>query len=67
MTVETRIGASLAALRIAADLTQEELAERSGMSIAAVRGIELGTVQPPVAQVAQLTAAIAARLRSEPG
>jgi transcriptional regulator with XRE-family HTH domain len=67
MDVESRIGASLAVLRRGARLPQAELARLAGTPVSTVRGIELGTIEPPAALVGRLTAAIASRLRDEPG
>jgi DNA-binding transcriptional regulator YiaG len=63
MEVESRIGSSLAALRCHASLSHAELARLAGAPESTVRGIELGTIEPPSALVGRLTAAIATRLR----
>lgn len=62
MAAESRIGASLAALREDAGLTPEQLARLSQTPVATVVGIERGAIEPPAALVARLTAAIAASL-----
>lgn len=62
MLAESRIGASLAALRDYAGLTQPELAALAGLPLATVVAIERGSLEPPVALVERLTAAIAHRL-----
>lgn len=66
MDVESRIGPSLAALRRGAMLSQGELARLAGTPLSTVRGIELGTIEPPAVLVERLAAAIASRLRDEP-
>src|SRR4051812_22653063 len=44
-------------LRIAAGLTQDELAERSGLSVRTVRNLELGVSRRPHSSTTQLIAA----------
>lgn len=67
MSVEPRIGASLVALRERAGLSQRELAERAGTPLETVVGVESGAIEPPVALMTRLTAAIAASLKEESG
>lgn len=63
MSAESRVGASLAALREYAGLTPSELAELVGTELATILAVERGSLEPPVALVERLTAAIAHRLR----
>lgn len=63
MTVESRIGCTMAALRRLAGLSQRELAERAGAPVATVSGIEAGAIEPPASLVVRLTAAVASSLR----
>ncbi|WP_035254964.1 helix-turn-helix domain-containing protein [Agrococcus lahaulensis] len=65
MSVESRIGASLAALRGSAGMTQQALAARAGTPVATVVGVEQGSIEPPASLVARLAAAVAAQLREE--
>lgn len=65
MAAESRIGASLAALREYAGITPQELADLAGTEPATVVAIECGALEPPVALVERLTAAIARRLRGD--
>lgn len=65
MPVESRAGASLAALRGYAGMSQQALADRAGAPLATVVGVEEGSIEPPASLVARLTAAIAAQLREE--
>lgn len=65
MAAESRIGASLAALREFAGMTPQELADLSGTKRATVLDIESGAHEPSVALVERLTAAIALRLGAE--
>lgn len=65
MADESRAGASLAALRGSAGMSQQALAERAGTPLATVVGVECGSIEPPTSLVARLTAAIAAQLREE--
>ncbi|WP_170165563.1 helix-turn-helix domain-containing protein [Agrococcus jenensis] len=67
MTVESHIGATLAALRTRADLSQAELALLAGAPLATVVGVESGAMEPPAGLVARLTAAIAIGLRGSTG
>lgn len=67
MEVESRIGATLAALRRRAGLSQRQLAELAAAPLSTVIGVELGTIEPPAALVERLTAAIAIRLREGHG
>ena len=65
MPVESRVGASLAALRDSAGLSQQQLADRAGTPLSTIVGIEQGSIEPPVSLVARLSATIAACLREE--
>ncbi len=65
MSAESRIGASLAALREYAGLTPQELADLAGTQVETVIAIERGSLEPPVALVERLTAAIAHRLSDD--
>jgi|GEM_PF-5034907 len=67
MTVESRIGATLAALRTRAGLSQAELALLAGTPLATVMGVESGAMEPPAGLVVRLTAAIAIGLRGSAG
>lgn len=63
MSAESRVGATLAALREYAGLTPQELADLAGTQLSTVVALERGSLEPPVALVERLTAAIAHRLR----
>lgn len=65
MPVESRAGASLAALRARAGMSQQALADRAGAPLSTVVGVEQGAIEPPASLVARLAAAIAAQLREE--
>ena len=62
----SRIGASIAALRRDAGLSQAEVADIAGAPLSTVRGIELGAIEPPASLVRRLAAAITGRLRDAP-
>lgn len=66
MAAESRIGASLAALREQAGITPQELAELAGTPLSTVARIERGEIEPALPLVERLTAAIARRLRGDP-
>ncbi len=55
--------AKLRSLRLAAGLTQAELAERAGLHRSHVLKLEAGTVQPSLAKAAALAKALGKRLR----
>ncbi len=65
MPVESRAGASLAALRAHAGMSQQALADRAGAPLSTVVGVEQGAIEPPASLVARFAAAIAAQLREE--
>ncbi|MET4098324.1 transcriptional regulator with XRE-family HTH domain [Agrococcus sp. UYP10] len=67
MAVESRIGATLMALRTRVGLSQAELALLAGAPLATVMGVESGAMEPPAGLVARLTAAIAIGLRGSAG
>ncbi|GAB3465418.1 NB-ARC domain-containing protein [Actinophytocola sediminis] len=65
---DTPFGAVLRAQRLAAALTQEDLAERSGLSVRAIRNLELGRTERPQQQSVELLAtalALGAHARDE--
>ncbi|MFA7345088.1 MAG: helix-turn-helix transcriptional regulator [Terrimicrobiaceae bacterium] len=51
-----RFGRNVAAMRINADITQEQVAERSGLSSRYWQSIEAGEYFPPVATLARIKA-----------
>ncbi|WP_072312781.1 helix-turn-helix domain-containing protein [Agrococcus sp. Marseille-P2731] len=63
MTVESRIGASLAALRRSAGVSAAELAQRAALPESIVHSIEQGAVVPSPELVARLTGILATSLR----
>ena len=58
MDIRVRFGAVLKAWRTRKQLTQEELAERSGLSYKFIGEIERGTGNPTIETVSQLAAAL---------
>ncbi|WP_405216162.1 helix-turn-helix domain-containing protein [Agrococcus sp. Ld7] len=62
MHAESRIGATLAALREYAGLSRRELADLTGTPLATVEAIERGSVEPTLALVERLAVAIAHHL-----
>jgi len=56
---EQQLGARLKALRLNRDLTQEALAERSRLSVDAVRRIERGAFSPTLTTLLKLTDGLA--------
>ncbi|WP_413316877.1 helix-turn-helix transcriptional regulator [Agrococcus sp. 1P02AA] len=63
MTVESRIGASLAALRRSAGISAAELASHAALPESTVRDIERGAVIPSPELVTRLTGVLAASLQ----
>lgn len=62
MTDEARIGANLARLRLDRDLTQEELAEKAGLSRVTVGKAERGSILPRTGTLRALAEALGVRV-----
>ncbi|AKJ05138.1 helix-turn-helix protein [Archangium gephyra] len=59
-----RFGTHLRRLRTAQQLTQEQLAERSGLSVDAIRRIERGAFSPSLETLAKLTEGLDVSLKT---
>lgn len=64
LSVRRRFGENLRQLRLSRGLTQERLAERSDLSVDAVRRIEWGTISPSLDTLSKLSHGLDISLRT---